>query len=110
MPKAPVQRLILALKPRAECVEALRRYVAFFEMSQTGFLERKIKHYERLLLERLTPAQTKQYYAGTLTLAGMSEAERAAFLAPTEAYLKAKAASRAALPPRENTEVEALVS
>jgi hypothetical protein len=42
MANTPAQRTILNLKPRSECVEGLRRYSAFFDLTMTRFLERQV--------------------------------------------------------------------
>jgi hypothetical protein len=82
MLKPAANRVILNLKPHSECVEGLRRYCAFFDVTITRFLERKIRLFERQLLERLTHKQRQRYLSNALTLADMSEAEQAAFNAP----------------------------
>jgi hypothetical protein len=77
MPTKTVRRLILNLKPRAEAVEAFRRYCNFFEMTQTGFLERQLKAYERDLLARLSKVQRSLYLAGNLKFSDFTSEERA---------------------------------
>ena len=79
MAKTAANRIILNLKPRSECVEGLRRYCAFFDMTMTRFLERKIQLFERRLLERLTIEQRQLYLNSALALADMSEAEQVLF-------------------------------
>jgi hypothetical protein len=96
-------RANLFLKPKAECVEALRRYARFHGQTLTSFVESKVRDDERRLLRRLTPKQRALYFKGKLTLASMSDDERAAFLAPTEK-------ARKAFEPRESVEIEAAVS
>jgi hypothetical protein len=98
MAKTPARRIVLNLKPRAEYVEGLHRYCAFFEMTMTGFLERKIRHFEGKLLERLSPEQKRKYFAGELKFADFTEAESEVWRAPNVAFEVAAAASRAALP------------
>jgi hypothetical protein len=78
MAMTPTKRIILNLKPKSECVEGMRRYCAFFDMTMTRFLERKIQLYERRLLERLTEDQRQAYLNNALVLADMSEAEQKA--------------------------------
>ena len=76
---APAKRLILNLKPRSECVEGLRRYCAFFDVTMTGFLSERFSFSKRQLLERLTIEQRQLYLNNALTLADMSEADQALF-------------------------------
>jgi hypothetical protein len=79
MAKTPAQRTILNLKPRSECVEGLRRYSAFFDLTMTRFLERQVSFCERRLLNRLSPDRRSLYLNSSLTLAALSDNERAAF-------------------------------
>lgn len=72
MAKTSADRTILNLKPKSECVEGLRRYCRFFDMTMTGFLERKVRLYERRLLEHLSPEQREKYADGTMTFSDMS--------------------------------------
>jgi hypothetical protein len=82
-------RTILNLKPKTEYVVGLKRYCRFFDMSMTGFLERKIRRYEQELKNQLTPEQWQQYVDGTLTFADLSEAELAAFKSPATPHVAA---------------------
>jgi hypothetical protein len=82
MAKTPAQRTILNLKPRSECVEGLRRYSAFFDLTMTRFLERQVLFCERRLLDRLPPDRRPLYLNNSLTLAALSDNERAAFNTP----------------------------
>jgi hypothetical protein len=82
MAKTPAQRTILNLKPRSECVEGLRRYSAFFDLTMTRFLERQIHFCERRLLDRLPDDRRTPYLNNSLTLAALSDDERAAFNTP----------------------------
>jgi hypothetical protein len=88
MSKLP-NRTILNLKPKSEYVEGLRRYCRFFDMTMTGFLERKIRLYERNLKNQLTPEQWQQYLDGELTFEDLSEAELAAFNSPATPHVAA---------------------
>ena len=82
MAKTPPQRTVLNLRPRSECVEGLRRYSAFFDLTMTRFLERQVSFCERRLLDLLPFDRRALYLNNSLTLAALSDDERAVFKTP----------------------------